>query len=70
MAKKKVVHHKKKQAHWSDIWHKYKVYIVPSAIGGVVAWWFAGNLNLGILIFIAVWAGNWVAREVLEKKTA
>lgn len=68
MPTKKAAHHKK-QAHWSDIWHKYKDYIVPSGIGGAVAWWFSMSLNLGILIFIVVWAGNWLVKNVLEKKS-
>ena len=52
----------------SNFWEQYKRYIIPSAIAGVIAWFFGRSLELGIVVFIAVWIGNWIGVIVLKKK--
>lgn len=46
----------------------YEYLIVPSAIGALIAWVFSGNMTLGIVVFFAVWVGNYISSEVLSKK--
>lgn len=60
MAKKTI---KKNQ----NFWEEYREYIVPSGIGAVIALVFSERWGLSIAVFIAVWIGNWVARELLKK---
>lgn len=70
MPKKKTA---KKTAHRhvvkkKSFWKEYRRFIVPSVLGGVIAWFFSASLMLGVIVFIAVWVGNWIGREYLEKK--
>lgn len=50
-----------------SMWLKYREYIIPSAIGAVIAWFFSASIELGVVVFLAVWVGNWVARVYLKK---
>ncbi|MBI2443575.1 MAG: hypothetical protein HYV40_06770 [Candidatus Levybacteria bacterium] len=51
-----------------NLWEKHKHYVVPSLVGGVIAWFFSGDFMLGVLVFIAVWVGNWIGYSMLRKK--
>lgn len=42
--------------------------IIPSTIGGVIAWVFSGNVILGVIVFVAVWIGNWIGSSFFKKK--
>lgn len=64
-SKKKIV--RKSPPKKESFWNQYREYIVPSAIGGVIAWFFSASLELGIVVFLAVWVGNWVGRVYLKK---
>lgn len=62
MAKRKVVRAKKST---EDLyWH----FIVPSVIGGAIAWFFTGSMILAVMVLIAVLVGNYVGYEVVKKK--
>ena len=53
----------KKKASYDE----YKQYIVPSLIGGGIVWFLTGDFGLGVLVFAAVWIGNWVGNKFLGK---
>lgn len=42
----------------------YQHLIIPSALGGVIAWFFSGSLSLGVIVAVAVWVGNWIGQEI------
>ena len=63
MAKKQVK--AKKSA--ESFWHTYKQYIVPSLIGGVIAWIFSEDLRLGVMVGITVWIGSWIGMYLRRK---
>ncbi|MBP6913408.1 MAG: hypothetical protein KBC00_02235 [Candidatus Levybacteria bacterium] len=50
-----------------NLWEKYKIFIIPSLIGGVVAWFFSASFELGVVVFIAVWIGNWIGLQTRSK---
>lgn len=58
---------KKSSTPVSGFYDGHKQYIVPAAIGGVIAWVFSGDFMLGIQVFVAVWVGCWVGRKLLAK---
>jgi hypothetical protein len=60
MAKAKTTKSKKQ---FSD----YNRFIIPSTLGGVIAWLLSGDLGLGIIVFIAVWIGNWIGFSLKKK---
>ncbi len=62
MANKKIKTHSKEK-----IWDKYKIFIIPSAIGGLIAWFFSASFELGVVVFIAVWIGNWIGMQMGSK---
>lgn len=45
----------------------YAHYVIPSVIGGVIAWYFADSMGLGILVFSAVLVGNYFGFKILQK---
>ncbi|MBI2032850.1 MAG: hypothetical protein HYT10_00050 [Candidatus Levybacteria bacterium] len=47
--------------------HGYKHYLIPSFIGLVIAWYFSNSMNLALVVFVAVWIGNWASEEILQK---
>lgn len=55
---------KKKTAH---IKHDYKRYIIPSVVGGAIAGIFSEDIQLGIVVFIAVFIGSWVGYHIKHK---
>lgn len=59
---------KKSSAKQKNIFEQYRHYLIPSTIGGVIAWFYSGSFELGVIVFIGVWAGNWVGKELLKKK--
>lgn len=67
MAKTKKAAAKKSSAPVSGFYDEHKQYLVPAAIGGVIAWLFSGDFMLGIQVFVAVWVGCWVGRKLLSK---
>ncbi|MEN9406895.1 MAG: hypothetical protein RLZZ455_111 [Candidatus Parcubacteria bacterium] len=50
-----------------SFWHVYKQYIVPSLIGGVIAWIFSEDLRLGVMVGITVWIGSWIGMYLRRK---
>ena len=34
-------------------------YLIPSVIGGVIAWVLSGSLGLGVIVFVALMLGNY-----------
>lgn len=67
-ASKKKVKKTPKKIKKESFWEKYKSYIVSSSVGGIIALLFSQSLELGIVVFIAVWIGNWVAKYYLDRK--
>jgi hypothetical protein len=45
----------------------YEHYLVPSFIGGVIAWYFAESMMLGVFVFLAVLLGNYIGFKMLQK---
>ncbi len=43
-----------------NFWERYKHYLIPSIIGGIAAWGFSSSFDLGAVVFVAVWIGNWI----------
>ncbi|HMS22981.1 MAG TPA: hypothetical protein PKA38_04450 [Candidatus Levybacteria bacterium] len=62
MTKKKIKSRSKE-----NVWEKYKIFIIPSAIGGIIAWFFSASFELGVAVFIAVWIGNWIGMQMRSK---
>jgi hypothetical protein len=65
--KRKVTAARKTSKPVSGFYEEHKQYIVPAAIGGVIAWLFSGDFMLGIQVFVAVWVGCWVGKKLLAK---
>lgn len=51
----------------SSFWEKYKHFIIPSAFGGFIAWFFSDSFKLGVMVFIVVWIGNYLGKKMLDK---
>lgn len=47
---------------------KYKHMLIPSSVGGVVAYIFSGVVMLGLVVFAAVWVGNMIGHALHKKK--
>lgn len=48
---------------------EYRHLLIPSAVGGVVAWIYSGgSFDFGVVIFITVWIGAWFGYSVVNKK--
>ncbi len=65
---KKKVKKTPKKIKKESFWEKYKTSIISSSVGGIIALLFSQSLELGIVVFIAVWIGNWVAKYYLDRK--
>ena len=50
-----------------NLWKKYQHFIIPSLIGGGIAWIFSEDLRLGVIVFITVWIGNWIGLYLRKK---
>lgn len=46
----------------------YELYVIPSVIGGMIAWLFSDSFGLGMLVFAAVLVGNYFGFKILQKK--
>jgi hypothetical protein len=46
-----------------DIAH-YKHHLLPSALGGGVAYLLSGVVALGLIVFAVVWAGNMLSHKM------
>lgn len=42
---------------------KHQHNLIPSSVGGLVAYFFSGVVLLGVLVFAAVWIGNMVSHK-------
>jgi hypothetical protein len=40
-----------------NYWH----FIIPSLIGGGIAWLFSGSVGLGVMVGVGVIIGSWMA---------
>ena len=49
---------KKKTKVVRKVRHDYKRYLIPSIVGAGIAWIFSGSMELGAMVFIAVYIGN------------
>mgnify|MGYP001612555987 CR=1 FL=1 len=47
---------------------EYRRFMIPALIGGAIAWVFSGSLELGALIFVAVFVGNWIGESYYKKQ--
>lgn len=65
--KKKSVSKKVKSPKKGNLWEHYKAYIIPSALGAAIALLVSRSIELGSVVFIAVWIGNLVARVYLVR---
>ena len=46
----------------------YEHYLIPSVIGGVIAWFFSESMMLGVVVFVAVLVGNYFGFKILTNK--
>jgi Na+/H+-translocating membrane pyrophosphatase len=46
---------------------QYKKHLIPSTLGGVVAYLFSGVAMLAVAVFAAVWVGNMIGHAIHKK---
>jgi len=56
----------KKNENFLEMTHA-KHHIVPSTIGGVVAYLLSGVVLLGVAVFASVWVGNMIGHRLHHK---
>jgi hypothetical protein len=58
---------KKKSSSSSLNLMNYKSHLIPSALGGGVAFFLTGIAVLGAIVFAAVWVGNMISHHLHKK---
>ena len=58
---------KKKSASGPSNLANYKQHLIPSALGGGVAFFLTGIAVLGAIVFAVVWAGNMISHHLHKK---